>query len=143
MALETPPVLKTMLVGDDAKLLATLAWALARPRTYLPILEAPRMQRPDADAEVVRRNNAAARLQPKTIILACNESAARDALREKFPGKMTHIVENLEGLDRIGIPRKRSKGEQFHWGRDRIGLGLLQEPHLFGSIHGQTKFYFD
>ena len=126
MAQEIPNILSTLLIGEDPKLIATLAYAICRPRHYLAVLESPRMGRPDADAEIVRRNNAAARLQPKTILLAGPESEARNALRDKFPNKMTHVVENISDLERLGLAEKKYKGEPLKWGRDRIGLGLLQ-----------------
>jgi hypothetical protein len=59
-----------VLVGDDALLLAELTTLLAKRTAYLPILNGPRLQRPDREHEVIRRANAIAKVQPQSVIFA-------------------------------------------------------------------------
>jgi hypothetical protein len=58
------------IISDDPMLAAQLSCRLARPETYLPVLNGPRLSRPDADAETIRRFNATARVRAQKIVLA-------------------------------------------------------------------------
>ena len=84
------------------------------------------MGRPDADAEVVRRNNAAAALQPNVIILARLDQETSSALERCFPPRKTHRIASVADFEQKGLVRRGSKDDPLQWGRDRIGLGLLQ-----------------
>jgi hypothetical protein len=59
-----------VIVGDDAWLLAELTTLIARRRSYLPLLNGPRLQRPDADHELIRRRNAIAKVHPQSVVFA-------------------------------------------------------------------------
>lgn len=84
------------------------------------------MGRSDADAEVVRRNNAAARLRPKAIIFAGLPKQTSDAFRPYFPESRVHHVSNLDDLRRTGLVNRDAKPEALRWGKNRFGLGLLE-----------------
>ncbi len=92
------------------------------------------MRRPDADAEVVRRNNAAAALQPNAIILAGLSEEASSALKRYFPLRKTYCIASAADLQQEGLAKKGSKDGTLLWGRDRIGLGLLQALHAGKAI---------
>ena len=70
MTYGAPPVLPWLVMGDDPRLMAQISAMLAKRNAYLPLIDGPRLARPDADAEVLRRNNAAGRLQPDQVIFA-------------------------------------------------------------------------
>jgi hypothetical protein len=49
-----------------ARRAAQISCALTLPGHYLPVVEGPRFLPPDPSAELVRRNNAAARVRPES-----------------------------------------------------------------------------
>ena len=122
----TPALLKTLIIGDDPKLLAQLSCLLAQRGRYLPILEGPRLGRPDGQDEVVRRNNAAARLAPSKIVLAGLKDIASSAFEECFPSKKTIRISAVEELIEKGMRERILTQPVLQWGSDRIGIGLLQ-----------------
>lgn len=123
---QCPLLLRTLIIGDDAELLAKVSSVLGKKDYYLPMLDGPRMQRIDAEDEVTRRNNAAARVAPTAIIFAGLGDSACNALQTHFPAKRCHRIYNVDQLrDSLeGIPT-RSR-ELLTWGRNRIGIGLLR-----------------
>jgi hypothetical protein len=62
MILKCPALLPTAIISDDPHLAARLSCALSRRGSYLTVMDGPRMDRLDHGSEVVRRNNALARL---------------------------------------------------------------------------------
>jgi hypothetical protein len=105
--------------------MAQVAAMLARRRAYLPLLDGPRLTRPDADAEVLRRNNAAARVQPRDIILAGLPAATCELFAKHFPAKKTRRIATIDDLP---LPKGGSHldGKMLRWGTSNIGLGLLR-----------------
>jgi hypothetical protein len=53
-AMPPPRFAPSVVVGDDALLLAEIATLIAKRSAYLPVLNGPRLQRPDPDHEVIR-----------------------------------------------------------------------------------------
>lgn len=82
------------------------------------------MQRPDAQAEIVRRNNAAARLKTKAIVIAGLDDNAQGAFDDFFPKETTYQISVLDDLYKVPLGCQKKK-KVLSWGRDRIGLGLL------------------
>lgn len=121
----TPRALKTLLIGDDSKLLAELSCLFARRNRYVPVLDGPRMGRPDADIEAIRRNNAAARLGPDAIVLAGLDPRAATAFDMHFPPSKTFRVSSVSELSQTKLNSMSRSLPTFEWGRDRIGTGLL------------------
>jgi hypothetical protein len=70
MTIRVPSLNQTAIISDDARLAAQLSCLLARRNVYTAVLDGPRLTRDDRDAEVIRRHNAIARLQPTRILLA-------------------------------------------------------------------------
>jgi hypothetical protein len=97
-----PKPQQTVLIGDDAHLLAELSAILARRRAYLPVLDGPRIHRPDLDHEVIRRNNAVALIKPEKFLLAGLPASICDLFAPYF-----HVAQRT-----------------LTWGRNRVGLGL-------------------
>lgn len=122
---DCPSLQKVLIIGDDPFLLAKMSSILARKNHYLPILDSPRIQRPDADAEVIRRNNTAARVAPSAILFAGVENIISDKFKSYFPQNRCFDVSTVTELRQAahGLAMRKQKG--FIWGKDRIGIGLL------------------
>ena len=119
----------TLIVADDAMLAAHLSCRLARSSLYLPVVEGPRLGRPDRAAEVVRRCNAAARAGAQSIFLAGLPDQSSEALTNHFARRKGWKLHRIETADDINaIPRQgpSSTRPPLIWGRDRIGVGLLK-----------------
>lgn len=125
MAAEVPAVLPWLVMGDDARLLAQVSSVLAKRNSYLPLIEGPRLTRNDAKAEVLRRNNAAARLQPNEIIFAGLPASTCNLFMEHFGTKRIRRIERVTEVPRPveSGPRRR---RPITWGAKNIGLGLLR-----------------
>jgi hypothetical protein len=82
--MKCPPISEIFIFANDAKLAAQLSCALARPGVYLPVCDGPRLQRPDRDAEIIRRNNAAARARTNTAYMAGVSDESFEAMRESL-----------------------------------------------------------
>jgi len=112
-------------MGDDALLLAEIATLLAKRSAYLPILNGPRLQRLDADHEVIRRHNAMALVQPQSIIFAGLPDATSN-LFTPLPRRITiRRIHSADDLVEAGIANRRVEGP-LYWGRTHIGVGVLQ-----------------
>lgn len=148
--LACPTLSKTAIVSDDPYLAAQLSCAFAEPRTYLPVFDGPRMSRPDFAIEVIRRNNALARLQPSRILLGGLSPDAQRALIARLPGGLTTIVTNAESASPVAS-RPISRKAALRWGREHVGLGVLtalyarcpiefadDQPQLPEAVHGSS-----
>jgi hypothetical protein len=83
------------------------------------------MEREDADSEVIRRNNAAAKVKPKNILLAGLSTEAEAALSDQLPHKRLRIAGSISEVRELIPPPASLSAEPITWGRDKIGLGLL------------------
>lgn len=120
--LATPAFQPTALVTDDAVLAARVSALFARPGRYFPVLDGPRMARPDGDNEVVRRRNAIVMVAPDQVLLG---GLAPSALAGMQPGwrrclASDNYEDHVEALR--GVVRRPSEG--FSWGRTNLGIGL-------------------
>lgn len=124
MLTKCPNFHRTAIVTDDPHLAACFSCALARKGFYVAVLDGPRMTRDDADAEVVRRNNALARLNPKEVILVGLSDRAAVAMAASLPRKRTRLY---TANDILGLaPPERVSREPLSWGSDSIGAGVLR-----------------
>ncbi len=82
------------------------------------------MTRPDRDSEVIRRNNALARLQSTRILLAGLAPDAERALAAKLPTNLTAVVTD-PNVAPLGAGRSIAGKAPLVWGREYIGLGML------------------
>jgi|GEM_PF-1374296 hypothetical protein len=120
-----PLMHRALVIGDDAQLLAQISSVLARKNSYLPILDGPRIQRPDADAEVIRRNNAAARVAPSAIFFAGLTNTTCDEFKSYFPSERCFLISNVDELRKAQHGQVMRSRKVLTWGKDRIGIGLL------------------
>jgi hypothetical protein len=115
---------RAAIVTDDPRAAAHFSCALARERSYLAVLDGPRMTRDDSDGEVVRRNNALARLNAKRVILTGLPADATAAMLSKLPRQCAILCSPAEAT--AMAPAERRAREPLRWGRDGIGVGLLK-----------------
>src|ERR1035438_550947 len=123
---KTPVLLPTLLMGDDPYLLAELSAVMAKKCHYLPVIDGPRMGRPDAEAEVIRRNNAVVRAKAKTIVMANLAQETRSAFRSRFPANMTLSVQVASEVTTKTLGATVRSGTPLTWGRKHIAIGLLK-----------------
>lgn len=129
-------LLPTLIIADDARLAAQCSCVLAKPGAYLPVIDGPRLARQDREAEVVRRNNAAARSKPKSIIFAGPSEDSHKALLTHLPAKRVTTVSTSGEVDSLPRDGKPLKPIPLGWGRDHIGIGL------FRALRARTGIVF-
>lgn len=132
--MKCPNLIPALVIADDARLAAQVSCILARPGSYLPVVDGPRIKRPDHAAEVIRRNNAAARVKADSIVFAGLSDDAATAMLCHLPSQQVKRVaspSDVNGLPRVGPPFRASP---LVWGRDRIGIGLLKALRAHTSI---------
>ena len=87
------------------------------------------MARPDRDAEVVRRINAAGRAKPDHILLAGLTDVSATAIINRFRPRLRSRIKHISSASEIsGLSAQKSllHSSPILWGRDRIGVGLLK-----------------
>ena len=127
-----PSISKFAIVADDAELAARLSSILSRSGYYLPVLDGPRMGRPDHDNEAVRRNNAIARASVRKVILGNLAPDQEAAMRAILPVGSVGLV-TAEGA--VQFYRAEPNQPKLRWGRNHIGVGLLEALRLGRAIH--------
>jgi hypothetical protein len=121
-----PEISEVSIIADDAYLAAQLSCVLAAPGKYLPILEQPRLSRPDRDAEVIRCMNALARSKAKNFIFAGLGNITSTALSVGIPAQKTIHVRTADDISSLPLQVRKLDREPLVWGKDRIGIGLLK-----------------
>lgn len=111
-------------MSDEPAQAALASCLLAVEGTYLPVMDGPRLQRPDASSEVVRRNNAIGRAGAEVVILAGVKSSSAEAIAAKIPKRMLMVFDGensqQEIRDRLG------NKPPIKWGSDHLAVGLLK-----------------
>jgi len=123
MASISPKLLKTLVVGDKAPLVAQISSAIAKKRSYLPVVDEPRIHRPDADNEYVRRHNAAARIQAKYIIYANVSEGIIKAIN--LPEQKVIRIGDFSDIFEYSSKLELQAEKYLDWGQDTIAIGLL------------------
>jgi hypothetical protein len=126
MTVKCPTIADTLVFADDAQLAAKVSCILARPASYLPVIDGPRLQRPDRDHEVIRRGNAAARSKAERFVFAGLTPDSVGALGTAIPPGKTILVGGDADLMQLEPRARALEQEPLQWGRDRIGIGLLK-----------------
>ena len=122
--LRVPNFEPVVLVTDDNILAARVSALFVRPAQYFPVLDGPRMSRPDADNEIVRRRNAMVMCDPRQVLLG---GLPKEAIKGMQEGWKSYTVSNnfddhvhaLRGV--VKRPRRA-----FYWGPSDLGIGLYQ-----------------
>lgn len=113
-----------VLVADDPRLAARISSLFTRAGRYFPVMDGPRMSRPDADNEVVRRRNGLVMAGPRQLLFGGLAPQAAAAMRH---GWKNCIVSNayedhLQALR--GVVRRPTK--ILRWGPTNLGVGLYR-----------------
>jgi hypothetical protein len=139
--MKCPPISRSLVIADDARLAAQMSCALARPGYYLPIIEGPRMSRTDHEAEVVRRNNAASRAKPDAIFLTGLSDDSINALKVRFASRLQSKIRHIATSEDVNClyDDDRLSRPPVIWGRDRIGIGLLKALRARSSLAFEDK----
>jgi hypothetical protein len=103
MSMKCPIISKTLIIADDAQLAAQISCALARSRSYVPVKDGPRLTRPDRHVEVIRRNNAAARVKPGSIILAGLSEDSYRAVVEGFTPRLQQRIKRVSAIAELDV----------------------------------------
>jgi hypothetical protein len=135
--MDVPKISETIIFADDAKLAARLSCAFAKRGIYLPVCDGPRIQRPDREAEVIRRHNVAARAKAKRAYLARLNDEADGMLRRS----LTRIrgMQCRTGTDADADSAFPPETIPLAWGKDRIGVGMLQAMREKRGIIFESK----
>lgn len=123
---KAPSLLPILIIGDKPRLVAKISALIAKSGNYTPVLDGPRMFRIDAEAEVIRRNNAAARFQPKRIILADIEDETAAMFISRFPKNVVYRVNEASQININSTGNSVRNGDPLIWGNTNIGIGLLK-----------------
>lgn len=131
--MKAPTLSPYLVVSDQPRLAAQVSCALSYPGFYLPVVDGPRLTRPDATAEIVRRNNAAARGGARAILLVGLAEESVSAFERKYPNYPFGRVPDQPTADKLRSGSMAST-EPLRWGTNRIGIGLLKALRAGSSI---------
>ena len=132
--MKCPNLIPSLVIADDARLAAQISCIFARAGSYVPIVDAPRMTRSDYHAEVIRRNNVAARINPDLIVFAGLPDKADAALLNHLPSERIRRVMSPNDMHLLSRVGSALQTPPLVWGRDRIGIGLLKALRARTSI---------
>lgn len=143
--MDCPKLLRTLVVGDDPKLLAQVSCLLAKKGCYLPVVDGPRMTRHDFLNEVVRCGNAAATLNADQVLFAGLSQEICDLFSKQIPISRSRRVTNAEEVEAVNRQTRSVKPGPVAWGTDRVGYGLLtalreQRSMTFGPDASPSDF---
>lgn len=126
MTLECPELIPRVLISDNAFVAAQISCMVARKKSYFPVLDGPRMSRPDAEAEAIRRTNAAARVEAKQIILSGISAEASAELLKRIPRQLVSQITPSGPFGTAADQASKLNPKVLLWGRNKIGIGLLK-----------------
>jgi hypothetical protein len=124
MSPKCPRISEILIFAGNSRLAAQLSCLFAAPGVYVPIMDAPRLQRPDGRSEIVRRGNAAARSRAWRFIFAGLTDEECKGLATMIPAKRTVRIDGTEALEGYIAAAARNDLDTISWGRDRIGIGV-------------------
>lgn len=141
--MDCPKLLRTLVMGDDPKLLAQVSCLLAKKGCYLPIVDGPRMTRPDFRAEVSIRGNAAASMKAKTVLFVGLSEETCSLFSRQIPASVSRSIASAKEATELPGLARPLKGEPLSWGADNLAYGLLtalreQRSIVFGTHASQS-----
>lgn len=142
---ESPALHAAIIMGEDPFLIARLSALIAQKGKYLSIIDGPRVTRPDAEAEVIRRKNAVARTKAKKIIIAGIPGEIAGRFAPHFPSHMTINVDHVGQATNTVLGIRVRSGTPIQWGNTNIGVGLLRAlqtkvPIEFTDIPSEERY---
>jgi len=132
--MKCPEITSSIVIADDAELAAICSSYLIEKSNYLAVLDGPRMTRDDREAEVIRRHNVVARIQPTRVILAGLPEESVFQFSKRFPASLiTKIDSKEDALVEFGA-LKANDCPKLVWGTKNIGIGLLEALRANAAI---------
>ena len=113
------------IVGDNAKLVAEIASLFTRPKRYLPVLDGPRMTRPDWTNEVIVRANALTFAKCHHAIFA---DLSVEAVTKLGSNRRRDSWTAVKSVEEAVVALKgivKAPTDTALWGRDNLAIGLL------------------
>jgi hypothetical protein len=122
--ISTPSFEHSILITDDPLLAAQISSLFRRPHHYFPVMDGPRMKRPDADNEVVRRRNAIIKTGARNVLLGGMLPQATAAMQGGWGNCMVADAyeEHVQALR--GVVKRPA--DTLRWGPTNLGVGLYQ-----------------
>jgi hypothetical protein len=120
--LTVPSFERVALVTDDPLLAAAISALFRRPDHYFPVMDGPRMKRPDADNEVTRRRNALVMAGTKHLLLGGVHLAGAAPMVDGW-ARSSMSEEYEDHLNSLHGVVKRPTGT-LRWGHSELGVGL-------------------
>ncbi len=122
---ECPSFESACCIGDDPILVGEISSLYNKDKHYFSVMDEPRLEREDAQNEVIRRNNAIVRIGPEVIIFAGLSEESKREFSSHLPSRLVLEINSTEEINsklanRIGFQR-----EVLHWGGQRLAIGLL------------------
>jgi hypothetical protein len=120
---ECPSFERTCCIGNDPILLGEISSFYNKERHYFSVMDEPRLEREDAQNEVIRRNNSIARIRPEVIIYAGLSDESKREFSSRLPSRFVLEINSTEEID-SKLPSSFPR-EVLHWGQQRLAIGLL------------------
>lgn len=96
---ECPSFERACCIGDDPILTGEISSLYNKGKHYFSVMDEPRLQREDAQNEVIRRNNSIARTRPELIIYAGLSEGSKREFSSGLRGKLVLEVNSSEEID--------------------------------------------
>lgn len=137
--MDCPKLLRTLVVGDDPRLLAQVSCLLARRRHYLPVIDGPRMTRPDYLSEVTTRGNAAAGMKAETVLFVGLSDETCSLFSRQVPASLSRRIASVGEAEKLRGLARTTRGETLAWGNNNLAYGLLTALRQQRSIEFADK----
>jgi len=120
-----PKVSKNVCITDDINIAIKFSLIFNQKNYYLPIIEVPRISRPDASNEAIKINNSLAQVQPHQILYGNLKEEEKILFKDRFPKKIAKTVQSPNELEHIQGIKNSPYYEKIKWGFNNLGIGLL------------------
>jgi hypothetical protein len=147
--MDCPKLIRTLVMGDNPKLLAQVSCLLAKKGCYLPVVDGPRMTRQDYLAEVSIRGNAAGNMRAKTVLFVGLPEETCSLFSRQVPASVSKRIALAEEVKETPGLARKLKAEPLFWGADNLAYGLLTAlreqrsiafgPHSSPALPVQTR----
>lgn len=122
--LTVPSFESAVLLTDDPLLAAKISALFTRPGRYLPVMDGPRMLRPDADNEVARRRNAMVMTGARQVLMGGLPASAIAGTRPGWKNCSVSDRYDDHAQSLRGVVKRPT--DTLVWGPDNLGVGLYQ-----------------
>ena len=123
---ECPSFERACCIGDDPILTGEILSLYNKGKHYFSVMDEPRLERDDAENEVIRRNNSIARTRPELIIYAGLSEGSKREFSSRLPGNLVLEVNRTEEIDSKLPSRVCFPTEVLHWGTMKSSPGYSQ-----------------